>query len=65
MEQLYPNAQEKSLNKILGVEITLDMLLLVKQGIRGGIRYDFHRKDYAKNRESSSLKYWDENNLYE
>ena len=41
------------------------MLLMVKKGIRRGIRYDLHRKGYDKNEESSNLKYWDVNNLYE
>ena len=49
------------------------MLLLVEQGIRGGIwqavhqyakAYDKYMKDYDKNKESSYLKYWDVNNLY-
>ena len=41
------------------------MLLMVEKGIRGGIRYDLRRKDYDKKKESSNLKYWDVNNLYE
>ena len=50
------------------------MLLMVKQGIRGGICHAIHRyakgnnkfmKDYEKNKESSYLKYWYVNNLYD
>ena len=53
--------------------IDIDMLLLVEQGIRGGIwqavhqyakAYDKYMKDYDKNKESSYLKYWDVDNLY-
>ena len=49
------------------------MLLMVKQGIRGGICHAIHQyakgnnkfmKDYEKNKESSYLKYWYVNNLY-
>ena len=49
------------------------MLLMVEKGIRGGICHTTHqsekannkyRKDYDKNKESSYLKYWDENKLY-
>ena len=48
------------------------MLLMVEKGIRGGICHTTHqsekannkyRKDYDKNKESSYLKYWDENDL--
>ena len=51
----------------------IDMLLMVKKGIRGGICHAIHQyvkasnkymKDYNKNKESSYLKYWDVNNLY-
>ena len=50
-----------------------DMLLMVENGIRGGICHAIHRyakanntyiKDYDKNKELSYLKYWDVNNLY-
>ena len=51
----------------------IDMLLMVKKGIRGGICHGIHRyakannnciKNYDKNKESSYLKYWDVNNLH-
>ena len=50
-----------------------DMLLMVEQGIRGGIYYAIHRyakgnnkymKDYNKDEEESFLRYEDANNLY-
>ena len=50
------------------------MLLNVEKRIRGGINHAIHRyakayieymKDYNKNKESSYLKYWDKNNLYD
>ena len=49
------------------------MLLMVKNGIRGGICHAFHwyakannkfMKNYDKNKESQYLKDWDVNNLY-
>ena len=49
------------------------MLLMVEEGIRGGICYSIHRyakannkymKDYNKNIESSYIQYLDANNLY-
>ena len=49
------------------------MLLIVEKGIIGRICHTTHQytkannkymKDYDKNKESSCLKYWDENNLY-
>ena len=49
------------------------MLLMVDNGIRGGIYHAIHwyakannkfMKDYDENKESSYLKYWDVNNLY-
>ena len=52
----------------------IDMLLMVEKGIRGGIchavyRYananDIYTKVYDKNKESSYLKYWDVNHLYD
>ena len=51
----------------------IDILLIVEKGIRGGICHAIHRymnannkymKNYAKNKESSYLKYLDVNNLY-
>ena len=53
--------------------IDIDMLLMVKKGIRGGTCHAIHwyakannkyMKDYDKNNESSYIKYWDVNNLY-
>ena len=49
------------------------MLLMVEKGIGGGICHAIHQyakannkyaKDYDKNKELPSLKYWDPNNLY-
>ena len=51
----------------------IDMLLMVRKGIRGGIYHAIYRyvkvnnkymKDYDKNKESSYIQYWDINNLY-
>ena len=51
----------------------IDILLMVKKKIRGGICHAIHwyakannkfMKDYGKNKELSYLKYWDVNNLY-
>ena len=51
----------------------INMLLMVEEGIRGGICHAIHRytetnnkyiKNYDKNKESSYLKYLDTNNLY-
>ena len=50
-----------------------DMLLMVEEGIRGGICHSIHRyakannkymKSYDKNKESSYIQYLDANNLY-
>ena len=50
-----------------------DMLLMVEEGIRGGICHSIHRyakannkymKNYDKNKESSYIQYLDGNNLY-
>ena len=50
-----------------------DMLLIVEEGIRGGICHAIHRyakannkymKDYDENKESSYIQYLDANNLY-
>ena len=51
----------------------VDMLLMIEEGIRGGIYHFIHRhamannkyrKDYDKNKESSYIIYGDYNNLY-
>ena len=57
------------------LELTdLDMSLLVEKGIRGEMCHGIHRhaktnnkyiKGYDPNKESSDLKYWDVNNLYD
>ena len=53
--------------------IDYDMLLMVEEGIRGGICHSMHRyaktsneyvKNYNKNEESSYIQYLDANNLY-
>ena len=50
-----------------------DMLLMVEEGIRGGICHSIHRyaeannkyiKNYNNNEESSYIQYLDDNNLY-
>ena len=50
-----------------------DMLLMVEEGIRGGMCHAIHRyakannkymKDYDKNKESPCIQYLDKNNLY-
>ena len=50
-----------------------DMLLMVEEGVRGGICHSIHRyakannkymKDYNNNEESSYIQYLDANNLY-
>ena len=49
------------------------MLLMIEKGIRVGLYHAIHRKaeanikyvkNYNKNKESSYIKYLDENNLY-
>ena len=63
--------------KKTGVELELltdyDMLLMIEQGIRGGICHALHRyakandrymKDYDESKESSYIQYLDANNLY-
>ena len=50
-----------------------DMLLMIEEGIRGGICHAVHRyakankrymKDYDESKESSYIQYLDANNLY-
>ena len=57
----------------LGLINGVDMLLMIEEGIRGGIYHSIHRhavannkymKDYDKNKESSYIIYGDYNNLY-
>ena len=63
--------------KKTGVELELltdyDMLLMIEEGIRGGICHALHRyakandrymKDYDESKESSYIQYLDANNLY-
>ena len=63
--------------KTKGVELELltdyDMLLMIEEGIRGGICHPVHRyakannkymKNYDKSKESSYIQYLDANNLY-
>ena len=61
--------------KIIKLQLVtdIDMLLMVENGIRGGICHAIHRyakvnnkymKDCYKNKESSYLKCWDVNNLH-
>ena len=63
--------------KKAGVELELltdnDMLLMIEEGIRGGICHDVHRyakasnkymKNYDESKESSYIQYLDVNNLY-
>ena len=63
--------------KKIGVELELltdyDMLLMIEEGIRGGICHAVHRyaeenneymKDYDESKESSYIQYLDANNLY-
>ena len=69
-------AWQAALKKIkvkLDLWTDIDMLLMVKKGIRGKISHAIHpyvkannkySKDYDKNKESLYLKYWDMNILY-
>ena len=63
----------KKTNVKLELLTDYDMLLMVEEGIRGGICHSIHRyakankkymKDYDKNKESSYIQYLDVNNLY-
>ena len=63
----------KKTNVKLELLTNYDMLLMVKEGIRGGICHSIHRyakannkymKNYDKNKESSYIQYLDANNLY-
>ena len=63
----------KKTNVKLELLTDYDMLLMVEEGIRGGISHLIHRyakannkymKDYDKNKESSYIQYLDANNLY-
>ena len=66
-----------SMYKKTGVELELltdyDMLLMIEEGIRGGICHAVHRyakvnnkymKNYDKSKESSYILYLDANNVY-
>ena len=63
----------KKTNVELELLTDYDMLLMVEEGIRGGICHSMHRyakannkymKDYNKNLESSYIQYLDTSNLY-
>ena len=63
----------KKTNLKLELLTDYDMLLMVEEGIRGGISHSIHRharvnnnymKNYDKNKESSYIQYLDANNLY-
>ena len=63
----------KKTNTELELLTDYDMLLMVKEGIRGGICHSIHRyakannkymKNYNNNEESSYIQYLDANNLY-
>ena len=62
----------KKANVELELLTDYDMLLMVEEGIRGGICHSIHRyakannkyRDYNKNIESSYIQYLDANNLY-
>ena len=63
----------KKTNVELELLTDYDMLLMVEEGMRGGICHSMHRyakannkymKDYNKNIESSYIQYLDTSNLY-
>ena len=63
----------KKTNIELELSTDYDMLLMVEEGIRGGICHSIHRyakannkymKNYNNNEESSCIQYLDANNLY-
>ena len=63
----------KKTNTKLELLTDYDMLLMVEEGIRGGICHSIHRyarlnnkymKNYVENKESSYIQHLDANNLY-
>ena len=63
----------KKTNVKLELLTDYDMLLMVEEGVRGGICYSIHRyakaynkymNNYDKNKESSYIQYLDASNLY-
>ena len=63
----------KKTNIKLELLTAYDMLLMVEEGMRGGICHSVHRyarannkymKNYDENKESSSIQHLDANNLY-